>query len=346
MISVELRVVGGKHGGQIIPLDRKKFLIGREADCQLRPNSELVSRHHCVFTVDDFSVRLRDLGSTNGTVVNGERIRKEVVLNPGDHVVVGSLEFEIAVNEVSDVSGTTGKLSAVSEETVVAGSDTLTEIPAESPDTGMPQEQPVAGDGQAPVDVGKTAVDQPQQAAAAPQAAPAAEQTPSPNVTMPDLMQPGSGTGDTTVIAQPVMMPGQTPYQPMMPQQPMGYPPMYGNYPYPGMPGQMPMYPPQQQPFQQPMPGYPQQHMPGQMPPQQQPAPAPPAAAEPPAGGTQTADGLNVSLPDPSETGAKAPAPPAPAASAENKGEAADDPASNQSAADIIQQHMQRRPGG
>jgi len=77
MISAELKVVGGKHAGQVIPLNRRKFLIGREQDCQLRPNSEMVSRHHCVFSLDDFSVRLREKGSTNGNLVKGERNQRE-----------------------------------------------------------------------------------------------------------------------------------------------------------------------------------------------------------------------------------------------------------------------------
>jgi len=97
MVSAELKVVGGKHVGQVIPLNRRKFLIGREQDCQLRPNSEMVSRHHCVFSIDDYSVRLRDLGSTNGTLVNGERIRRDVVLVAGDKVVIGNLEFELVI---------------------------------------------------------------------------------------------------------------------------------------------------------------------------------------------------------------------------------------------------------
>ncbi len=289
MYNVELHVVGGKHAGQVIPLDRKKFLIGRETDCQLRPNSELVSRHHCVFTVDDFSARLRDLGSTNGTMVNGERIRKEVVLQPGDKVIVGSLEFRVVVKEgegvKDDSSEVTGNLSAVSEETVVAGTDTLTEM-------------------------------EPIQASAAPAPAQPVEAVPQ--------MPSGNVGGDTTVIAQqPMMMPGQVPYQPMM-QQPMGYPQMYGGYPYAGMPGQMPMYPQQQQPYPgQQMPGYPDQQQPQQV-------------AEQP---QQAAETTAVSLPDPSETGAKPPEP-KPAAAEGDSAEPINP------AAAIIQQHRNRRPGG
>ncbi|MFN9293221.1 MAG: FHA domain-containing protein, partial [Planctomyces sp.] len=97
MISAELNVVGGKHSGQVIPLNRRKFLIGSEQDCQLRPKSDMVSRHHCLFILDVFSVRLRDLGSTNGTLVNGERIQRETVLSNTDRILIGNLEFELVV---------------------------------------------------------------------------------------------------------------------------------------------------------------------------------------------------------------------------------------------------------
>src|SRR5262245_57404609 len=107
MFQVELKVLEGRQQGKTIPLNVRQFLIGREQDCHLRPNSDLVSRHHCVFTVDDFSVRLRDLGSTNGTFVNGERIQGQVMLKPGDHVVVGKLSFEIVVHEPAAVAAAT-----------------------------------------------------------------------------------------------------------------------------------------------------------------------------------------------------------------------------------------------
>ena len=59
MLKVDLRVLEGRQAGKSIPLAVKQFLIGREQDCHLRPNSELISRHHCVFSIDEFSVRLQ-----------------------------------------------------------------------------------------------------------------------------------------------------------------------------------------------------------------------------------------------------------------------------------------------
>ena len=61
MLHAMLKIVGGKHDGDTVSLITPKFLIGREQDCHLRPNSELVSRHHCVFTLDEYALRIRDL---------------------------------------------------------------------------------------------------------------------------------------------------------------------------------------------------------------------------------------------------------------------------------------------
>ncbi len=103
MLRAELRVIEGKHQGKSLPLNVKQFLVGREADCHLRPNSDMVSRHHCVFIVDDYTVRVRDLGSTNGTFVNGERIQGQVVLNEGDRVDIGKLAFQLAIRKLVPV---------------------------------------------------------------------------------------------------------------------------------------------------------------------------------------------------------------------------------------------------
>lgn len=94
-MEIRLLVVQGKPLGKEIPVKESRFLIGRSDECHLRPNSELVSRTHCQITIDGDTARLRDMGSSNGTIVNGERVTEEVVINDGDLVQVGPLGFQV-----------------------------------------------------------------------------------------------------------------------------------------------------------------------------------------------------------------------------------------------------------
>ena len=97
-MDLKLKVVGGKQAGLEVPVTTKKFYIGRAEDCNLRPSSDLISRHHCVLLVDQTYAAVRDFGSKNGTYLNGERITGECELKPGDLLKVGSLEFEIHIS--------------------------------------------------------------------------------------------------------------------------------------------------------------------------------------------------------------------------------------------------------
>lgn len=310
MVAAELKVVGGKHAGQVIPLNRRKFLIGREQDCQLRPNSDMVSRHHCVFSIDDFSVRLRDLGSTNGTLVNGERIRKETVLSSGDRILIGNLDFELVIRQGVNLPDSDSKtmppIPLTNEDTQV-NSRTVLEMPT----TPIAAAEPVSS--KAP----ETTQVVPIQSIAEPALAAAAAPTVSTAETM--VMQP-----------QGQMMPGQYPYQPMMNpmmqpmMQPMGYPGgMYGGMPYQQMmPGYGQMYP-----QMMPQMGYPMQGQPV----------APAAAAPVPSAPA----GIEIALPDPSLTGAKENEAPK-----GSSGASSSDGAKPTGAADaIIKQYMGRRPG-
>lgn len=267
MLHAELKVVGGKQNNQVVPLPQGKFLIGREQDCQLRPNSELVSRHHCVFSTDEFGLRVRDLGSTNGTFVNGQRIEKQVELKAGDRVAIGTLNFEVVVREAAPVAVNAGE----------APPEELPEAPPAPVEADPALENTEAGS--------ETVFNMP---AVDPEATPAAE----------DTQQVSSS--DTAMLPQPppAQAPGYPPQQPPPPQYappPIQYPPGYNHY------QPQPMYPPQYPGMQYPppMPGYGMPQPPMQMPPQQQ---APPPVESPTPAPEEMPD---VSLPKPSETGLK-----------------------------------------
>jgi len=97
-MKVQLVVVRGKPEGKVIPLVGPNFKIGRGETCHLRPNSEQVSREHAEFTISGESVVVRDLGSRNGTLVNGKALTTEVCkLKDRDLVQVGPLTFAVAI---------------------------------------------------------------------------------------------------------------------------------------------------------------------------------------------------------------------------------------------------------
>jgi pSer/pThr/pTyr-binding forkhead associated (FHA) protein len=67
----KLIVATGKSAGRAIAVKRDKLLIGRAEECDVRPLSEDVSRRHCAIHVGPEEVWVEDLGSRNGTFVNG-----------------------------------------------------------------------------------------------------------------------------------------------------------------------------------------------------------------------------------------------------------------------------------
>lgn len=101
-MQVKIRVLVGKNTGKEIAIDQKEFLIGRGDACHLRPKTDTVSRQHCAILVQDGKVVLRDLGSKNGTFVNGERLAGERVLKDGDEVKAGKLEFSMVIEQPAE----------------------------------------------------------------------------------------------------------------------------------------------------------------------------------------------------------------------------------------------------
>ena len=169
-MKVELKVVGGSRSGQTIPITIPQFMIGRAEDCHLKPRSELISRYHCAILSEDAYVAVRDLGSKNGVYVNGERIVGERELKNGDHIVIGPLEFEIAlsvalkgatkpkVDSISDVVARTVEQNAINVATTKQAQAASQPTPAPAPAQPAPA-KPVQEAAKAPASAPATAAD-------------------------------------------------------------------------------------------------------------------------------------------------------------------------------------------
>lgn len=68
-------------------------LIGRSTECQVSLGSSTISRHHARILLAEGQVLLEDLGSKNGTLLNGAKIERSVPLQDGDEIRLGSIEL-------------------------------------------------------------------------------------------------------------------------------------------------------------------------------------------------------------------------------------------------------------
>jgi pSer/pThr/pTyr-binding forkhead associated (FHA) protein len=81
-------------GGQPIDIVKDLIVVGRKEDCDVRLEHKSVSKMHCVIVKTDGLLLLRDLGSTNGTRVNGTRVRRAALL-PNDQVSIAHFKFRV-----------------------------------------------------------------------------------------------------------------------------------------------------------------------------------------------------------------------------------------------------------
>jgi len=97
-MRVTLRVVAGPQTGRVFTFDQHEtFMIGRSEDSHFcLPHDRFFSRHHCILEIVPPQTFLRDLGSTNGTFVNGLRVETAHLKN-GDRIQGGETVLEVEV---------------------------------------------------------------------------------------------------------------------------------------------------------------------------------------------------------------------------------------------------------
>jgi pSer/pThr/pTyr-binding forkhead associated (FHA) protein len=91
-----LQVVKGRSATTTLKLADAVTSIGRHDDCQIRIKSSQVSRRHCELFEAGGKLAIRDLGSSNGTFVNGKKITGQQVLKSGDELTVGTVTLRVS----------------------------------------------------------------------------------------------------------------------------------------------------------------------------------------------------------------------------------------------------------
>ena len=92
--------------------------VGRRQDCDLCIPLMVVSRRHCQINQDQGQLKIRDLGSRNGTFVNGQQI-DHANLNPGDQLHIGPLAFAVQINGQPKQVPTPSKEPSESEDNYI-----------------------------------------------------------------------------------------------------------------------------------------------------------------------------------------------------------------------------------
>lgn len=137
-MDFQLVVARGRSASDVLKLVDGTTTVGRHDDCQIRIKSSQVSRRHCELFEKKGMLLVKDLGSSNGTFVNGKKIEGQQVLEVGDEITIGGVKLQ--VTKVGDATPKKGaRPQPASEDTAVveavspAGSDVEFEIDFDNP---------------------------------------------------------------------------------------------------------------------------------------------------------------------------------------------------------------------
>src|SRR5947207_13410134 len=108
--------------GPSLLLDKPVLLVGRHEECDIQLNSRKVSRKHCIIAQVGEALVVRDLGSTNGIRVNGERVA-DGTLRTGDELTIGNFRYQVQVGQRGEVAAAAVRPPAPEAKPVAAASE-------------------------------------------------------------------------------------------------------------------------------------------------------------------------------------------------------------------------------
>jgi pSer/pThr/pTyr-binding forkhead associated (FHA) protein len=100
-MKAKLIDLSGAHAREIL-INAEDFLVGRGEDCDLALHDAEVSRHHCTIRFRGSEAVVSDLGSSNGTFLNGHRIVSQTRVRTGDELRLGTFRFLIDLGDDPD----------------------------------------------------------------------------------------------------------------------------------------------------------------------------------------------------------------------------------------------------
>ena len=133
-LPLALRFISGKYQGGEFPLPEDgEIVIGRSSELEMVLVEDMVSRRHAKISVEGGDIFLEDLGSTNGSFVNGEKITR-TKLAEGDRILIGTSIIKVVASDGSaSVQDAKAKMDAAASSARPSAVSTMTGSIAEVP---------------------------------------------------------------------------------------------------------------------------------------------------------------------------------------------------------------------
>jgi pSer/pThr/pTyr-binding forkhead associated (FHA) protein len=96
---IRITAISGDGKGKSQEYSSLPISIGRYTDNDIVITDSIVSRRHCIIASDGLKISVIDLGSKNGTYVNGSRFSDESVLLNGDVITIGIINLQIEIDD-------------------------------------------------------------------------------------------------------------------------------------------------------------------------------------------------------------------------------------------------------